>query len=233
MKAVLLAAGLGTRLQPITHTIPKCLVPIRGKPLLDYWLAMLVNLDDIEHIYINLHYYHEQVEAHLSKNWPNHKITTWYEEELMGTAGTLRENAKTLANSDLLVIHADNLSFFDMEHFLSAHHHRPRDTEMTMMLFHTDTPHLCGIVELDDQRRVVHMHEKVECPPGNLANGAVYIMAPGVIEYIVAEGMSDLSTQLIPKMLGRILGWLNDDYHRDIGNPESYRLAQADVEARK
>ena len=74
MKAILLAAGLGTRLKPLTNTIPKCLVPISGRPLLSYWLEKLANLG-INEILINVHYLAEQVENYISQSPYRDKIT--------------------------------------------------------------------------------------------------------------------------------------------------------------
>jgi mannose-1-phosphate guanylyltransferase len=91
MKALLLAAGLGTRLRPITEKIPKCLVPINGVPLLDIWLEKLSNIG-IEEFLINTHYLHQDVENFISKNKYKKKIKTTFEEKLLGTAGTLIKN---------------------------------------------------------------------------------------------------------------------------------------------
>ena len=97
---------------------------------------------------------------------------------------------------------------------------------MTMMLFKTDSPSSCGIVELSHDGRVLNMHEKVDNPPGDLANGAVYIFEPEILDWIVKHGVTDISAQVIPAFHGKIYSWLNDVYHRDIGTPESYALAQ-------
>ena len=99
-----------------------------------------------------------------------------------------------------------------------------------MMTFRTPTPQSCGIVELDAKGIVTAFHEKVCSPPGNLANGAVYIMDPEVLDAIDACGVEqpDISVHVIPQFIGRIFTFLNTVYHRDIGTPESY--AQAQVE---
>jgi mannose-1-phosphate guanylyltransferase len=80
---------------------------------------------------------------------------------------------------------------------------------------------------LDGENRVVAFHEKVSNPPGNLANGAVYVFEPEVIKDVAALGkpVVDLSTEIIPNYLGRILSVETSGYHRDIGNPESLRRA--------
>lgn len=228
MKAVLLAAGLGTRLRPITDHTPKCLVPINGQPLLDYWLEMLTDHSQIEHIYINLHYKAEQVREHIASKWSSQdNITCWYEPELLGTAGTLVENYQHIKDDDCLVIHADNFSLFSLNEFLQQH--QATNAAMTMMLFRTDHPQSCGIVELDENQKVIAMHEKVENPPGDLANAAVYVFSAQILEFIHSKKLTDISNEVIPACLGNIKGWLNSIYHRDIGTPESYKIANRDA----
>jgi mannose-1-phosphate guanylyltransferase len=229
MKTILLAAGEGRRLRPVTETLPKCLVPINGKPLIDYWLDELCLEKRVNEIYINLHYLAEQVEKHIINNWSHSsKLTCWHESTLLGTAGTLLANAQVLKNSRLLVVHADNLSRFDLQQFLAAHDNRPAHCKITMMVFKTDSPSSCGIVELENDT-VVAMHEKVKQPPGDLANGAVYIFEPSVLEWIEQHQASDISEQVIPAFLGKISPWENTNYHRDIGSPQSYQQAQIDA----
>tara|TARA_R110001583_G_scaffold131271_1_gene282993 strand:+ start:3552 stop:4244 length:693 start_codon:yes stop_codon:yes gene_type:complete len=228
MKAVLLAAGEGTRLRPLTLTIPKCLVPINGKALLDYWLEMLSPCDEIDEIFINVSYLKRQVIEHINTNWSHcNKITIWHEQKLLGTAGTLKANYNVIKNDDVIVIHADNLSQFSLSNFIACYHQRSKNIEVCMMLFETDSPKLCGIVELDKNGVVTAMHEKIEMPPSNLANGAVYIFSPNVMRQISNSHVTDISNHVIPNFLGEIIGWKNTDYHRDIGTPISYEKAQS------
>ncbi|WP_242618743.1 nucleotidyltransferase family protein [Alteromonas sp. KUL49] len=228
---MLLAAGFGTRLKPLTDNTPKCLVPINGRPLLDYWLDMLSTSPHVSEIFINTHYLSEQVEKHLNDHWAHlSNLTVWYEEILLGTGGTIRAHIPELADDDVMVIHADNLSSFDLKNFIEHHNNRPTHCEMSMMLFRTDTPSSCGIVELENNT-VTAMHEKVVNPPGNLANGAVYIFSPKVIDWLSTTAFCDISNDVIPMLLGKITAWTNTRYHRDIGTPESYTQAQIDFKA--
>jgi mannose-1-phosphate guanylyltransferase len=99
---------------------------------------------------------------------------------------------------------------------------------MTMLAFRTDDPRSCGILECDEQNLVRGFHEKAEHPPGNLANAAVYILEPEVVEFLIGLNKSfiDFSTEVIPHFAGRILAVETQGYHRDIGTPESLRLAE-------
>lgn len=230
MRALLLAAGLGTRLRPITDTIPKSLVPIHGIPLLDIWLARVFHAG-IERVVINLHYLPEQVRACVANSPWRDRIDLFDEPVLLGTGGTLAATRRLLGRGSVLVVHADNLSEIDLNAFQSAHQERPANCAMTMALFETDAPQTCGIVEQDEERRIVAMHEKVANPPGTLANAAVYIVEPEVIEMAVAltTPQIDISTQLIPALLGRIYSHEIIGYHRDIGTPQALAAAHSDI----
>ncbi|WP_315712795.1 MULTISPECIES: nucleotidyltransferase family protein [unclassified Bradyrhizobium] len=226
MRALLLAAGIGSRLRPLTNTTPKCLVRVHDRPLLDYWLDLVFE-GGIERALLNTHWLAEQVRAHVAQSRWRDRIDLVHEDELLGTGGTVLANRAWFGDQPFLVAHADNLTDFDVAGLLAAHRNRPPGCIMTMLAFRTDDPSSCGILELDDQQRVVAFHEKVKNPPGNLANGAVYVFDPAVIADIAALGkpVVDLSTEIIPNYLGRIFCVETSGYHRDIGNPESLRRA--------
>jgi mannose-1-phosphate guanylyltransferase len=231
--ALLLAAGEGTRLRPLTLQTPKCLVPILGRPLLGYWLELLDRGPRPAHIWVNTSYLADQVAAFLESSQTRHPelhITATFEEQLLGTAGTLVQLLPRLDPSrDLLLVHADNLSWFNLEAFLSAHANRPAGAEITMMTFETDAPQTCGIVELDEQGLVKAFHEKVANPPSNLANGAVYLLSAAARARIASLGpVFEFSTQVIPAFMGKVYCWQNTVYHRDIGNPQAYLAAQTE-----
>lgn len=232
MKALLLAAGLGTRLRPITDTVPKCLVPVLGKPLLAYWLDLLFEGGTSE-VLINTHYLPEQVRAFRESSPWRDRITLVHEIRILGTGGTMVANRAYFEDGPVLVAHADNLTRFPLAGFRRAHEARPRGAAMTMMTFDTDAPRSCGIVELDPRGLVVRFHEKVANPPGNRANGAVYIVENEVVEFASSLGKPfvDLSTEVIPHFLGRIAVFHNSWYHRDIGSIASLRAAERDYPA--
>jgi len=227
MRALLLAAGMGSRLRPLTDSVPKCLVEINNKPLLDYWIELLIR-GGITEILINLHYLHEKVRSHLEKYDLGVNITCVYEEELLGTGGTLLRNKDFFENRPLMLIHADNLSHFDLLAFIQKYEFREKDVEITMMTFKATNPEECGIVELDGKGIVVEFYEKVKNPPGNLANGAVYILSPSILDYLISLGKEeiDFSMEVLPHFLRRINTFHNDVYHRDIGTLESLLVAR-------
>jgi len=228
-KALLVAAGLGTRLHPLTQVLPKCLMPIAGRPLLALWLQMLCEAG-IGEIVVNLHHHAELVSDYIRRSPWADQVVLAPEQELLGTAGTLLRHRARFAEGPTLFAHADNLSLFDPRAFLAAHAARPGGCAMTMMSFVTDHPQSCGILTLDADGRVLQMDEKPQQPKGDLANAAVYLIEPEVIDFIASLGkpVVDFSTEVLPVFMGRIFSFHNADYHRDIGNPSSLALAQLD-----
>jgi mannose-1-phosphate guanylyltransferase len=216
LKALLLAAGLGTRLRPLTDVLPKCLMPINGTPLLGLWLARLCGAG-ITDVVVNLHHHAALVRAYVERSPFAAFVTLAEEPQLLGTAGTLTRHREHFAGAPVLFAHADNLSLFEPQQFAAAHRARAVTAAMTMMTFRTDTPRDCGIVRLDPHGTVIEFHEKTFDPPGDLANAAVYIVEPEVIEYARSRGASDFSTQVLPHFVGRIHTFHNSAYHRDIG----------------
>ena len=223
MRAVLLAAGLGTRLRPLTETVPKCLVPIKGKPLLDIWVESLLQAG-VERILVNLHYKHELVEDHIVNSVYREHVETVFEQELLGTAGTLVANRDFFQGEDGIFIHADNYSEVDLSQLLELHKRRPKNCLMTMLAFRTNTPQTCGILELDTQNILQKMYEKSPENHGNLANAALYVLSSELVASVTTE--NDFSNQVIPKLLKRIYVVETDKTYIDIGTPESYQRAQ-------
>lgn len=176
---------------------------------------------------VNLHYFADKVVDYIVKSGFKDFVYTVYEEKLLGTAGTLLKNRFFFGNEPLMLVHADNLSMFDVKAFIDRHHNRPVGCEITMMTFNTHTPESCGIVELDEYGVVQAFHEKVSNPPGNLANGAVYILEPSIFVFLEGLGKEviDFSTEVLPHYIGKIYTFHNDVYHRDIGTIKSYEAA--------
>jgi mannose-1-phosphate guanylyltransferase len=199
---------------------------------LEYWLQMLRNAG-VKPILINTHYFADSVLRFLNSLEYSSNISTVYEDNLLGTGGTLLKNREFFGNCQTMLIHADNLSKFNLLSFIQAHQQRPAKCEITMMTFVSKNPQSCGIVELDEYGVVQAFHEKTTNPPGNLANGAVYIIEPSVFTFLDSLGKEeiDFSTEVLPRYLGRINTFHNDVYHRDIGTVESYKSALVEFPA--
>ena len=230
MNVLLLAAGLGTRLRPFTDDWPKCLMPIQGRPLLEHWLESLRELE-VEHVWVNLHYMPDVVIDFLNQPQFVDWVSYIEEPESLGTAGTLRQLSAELGGATVMLIHADNWCQCDFRAYLNSHRNRADTTHITMMTFRTETPESCGIVEIDAQGLVQRFHEKVKNPPGNLANAAVYLVEPEIMEWLSRQtrSVTDFSTQVLPSFIGNINTWENTNVHRDIGTLESLIAAQSDT----
>ena len=223
MKAMLLSAGLGLRLRPITDQIPKCLVPIKGVPLLQIWLESL-NKANIGPFLVNTHYLSEQVEDFIEQGGFKSQVTLVHEPQLLGTAGTLRFNLDFFNDQDGFFAHADNYCLADFDEFLTVHKNRPKGCLLTMMVFETNEPEKCGIVELDNQGVVLNFYEKVLNPPGNLANGAIYLLSSEFLKTFKNQfkNAKDFSLDVIPHFMGKIFTYKTTTKIVDIGTITNY-----------
>jgi mannose-1-phosphate guanylyltransferase len=228
-KALLLAGGLGTRLRPITETVPKCLVPVAGRPMLDYWLDALEKAG-IGEVLLNTHHHRDQVREWIAQANATRsvQVTEAWEPELLGSAGTVHANRSWADDADeIVVIYADNLSTVDLARVLAFH--RSHDDPMSMILFRTPYPKQCGIASLDDRGLVTAFVEKPEYPESDLANAGLYVVSGDAWREIADMGAFDFGFDVIPRFVGRMRGMPFDGYHRDIGNHEALAAANADA----
>ena len=225
-KAFLLAAGLGTRLRPLTDKIPKCLVSVCGKPLLGWWID-LMERHGIKEVLINLHHLSEQV-VEFVDSYPNKiKFHFSYEKKLLGSAGTLRENKAFVKNEyDFFILYADNLTNYDLTLF--SEFHKKMNRPFTMALFKTDNPKACGIAELDENDIVLSFEEKPKFPKSDLANAGLYIARPEIIDLIPDLEITDIGFHLLPQLTGKMAGWRSSDYLIDVGTKDN--LNKANIE---
>jgi len=235
MKAFLLAAGKGTRLRPYTDTIPKCLIPIHGTPLLEIWLTLLAR-HGIREALVNIHHHADQVTAVLPglEKKTGVRVTPFYETRLLGSGGTLWTNRTFVADTEAFVIaYADNLTNLDLGRMVRYHReHQTRGGVMTMGLFHAPTPSACGIATLDGEDRITAFIEKPESPESDLANAGIYVASPDIFTYFPARSDStevlDLGFHVLPLLAGTMYGYLIREYIKDIGTIAALQAALAD-----
>jgi mannose-1-phosphate guanylyltransferase len=228
-KAIILAGGLGTRLRPLTDTLPKCLVPIAGRPLLDYWVDALVEAG-VREARVNNHAHADQVRAYVNavSSSGRLKLEEFYEPTLLGSAGTIAANADLADGaSEVIIIYADNFSDADLKAMLAFH--RSHDDPFTMLLFRASNPRACGIAELDGAGRVVSFVEKPQEPTSDLANGGVYIVDASAYQEIADMKAFDLGFEVLPRFVGRMRGWAWEGYHLDVGTHEALEKARRDA----
>jgi NDP-sugar pyrophosphorylase family protein len=232
-KAMILAAGEGTRLRPLTLNMPKAMVPIGGRPLLAHILAWLKRYG-ITEVGINLHYLGQNIIDHFGDGAAyGIKITYSQETTLLGTAGGVKKLAAFFAAQRFAVIYGDVLTDFDLSDMVNLHIKNKAD--ITIALSSVTNPHEKGIVDQDIDGRILGFTEKPT--PGteksNLANGGVYILEPEVLTFIPTTVPCDFGFDVFPDLLKKcrpIYGYqlAQDDFLIDIGNLQKYR--QADEE---
>jgi mannose-1-phosphate guanylyltransferase len=234
MKAFLLAAGRGTRLKPYTDSVPKCLIPIHGKPLLGIWLDHLGE-QAIDEVLINTHHHAHQVEAFVRgySRRQDIRIVLSNEPELLGSAGTILHCRDFVdSEDDFMILYADNLTNVNLKRFAAFHQTcREKKGILTMGLFHASNPASCGIAELDPDRKIVAFTEKPENPLSDLANAGIYMASREIFGYFPqappepSGSVLDFGHHVLPLLTGRMYGYPIAEYLRDIGTLESYRQA--------
>ena len=225
MKAFLLAAGLGTRLRPLTDTVPKCLVDIGGRTMLDIWLDALADAG-VDEVLLNTHHLADLVAGHVARRSGPPLVRLSHEPVLLGSAGTLRAGRDFVAGEEMfLVVYADNLTDFDLRLLVDAH--RSADVTATLSVFRAPRPSECGIVEVRDGR-VVGFVEKPAHPPGDLANAGIYAFSAGVLDEIQGPLPQDIGFDLLPRLVGRAaVVPLGDSFFLDIGTPAALERARS------
>jgi len=230
MKAFLLAAGLGTRLRPITETTPKCMLVIDGRPLLDIWLDAFYQAG-VDEVLVNLHHLPEVVRSHVANRAGPPRVRTSYEPSLLGSAGTLLTNRHWVDGEELfLACNADNLTDFDLRSL--AELHRSHGGIATLTVFHSDRPSAGGVVELDKSGTVIGFVEKPSKPASDLTNAGIYAFAPAVLDEIDETLPADIGYDLLPRLVGRARAITLEGYFRDVGTPEAFRRANQEWSAR-
>lgn len=223
MKAFLLAAGYGTRLRPVTGSIPKPLVEIGGRTLLDFWLDTLAAAGVTE-VLVNLHYLPELVRKHLDRRTGPPAVIARFEPELLGSAGTLRAARDWVQDDDFfLACHVDNLTDFDPKQLIEAHH-----GEATLTAFHSANPSAGGVIETDASHTMTGFTEKPADPVSDLVNAGIYAFAPSILDDIPEQTPSDIGYHLLPKLTGRAKVITIEGYFRDIGTLDSLQQARQD-----
>ena len=235
-KALVLAAGEGTRLRPLTLDRPKPMVPINGKPLLEHTVVWL-RQHGLKDIAINLHYRPEAILNHFGDGSAfDVRISYSHEEKILGTAGAVRKLNGFVDGGPLVVMYGDVLTNLDLGALLAFHGQallRDPLTRVTMSLYHVPNPTEVGLVGLDQNGRVTRFVEKPRPEEvfTDLANAGVLVIEPDIVDRIPPDTFYDFGEHLFPQLLQNgvsIYGWAisKDTYLLDIGTPEKYAQAQ-------
>ena len=224
MKALLLAAGEGTRLRPHTDDRPKPMVPIAGVPMIDFALTWL-RRHGVSEVAINLHYKPARLVEHVGTGERfGLRIVYSHESELLGSAGALRPLRDYFATAaEFVVLYGDVLTNFPLSDALQKH--RSSQADLTMVLTTVDDPTRAGIAEVGEDGRILRFVEKPK--PNEVfsswANAGVYVCGPRVLDFVGETESRDFGRHVIPAMLDAgalVAGVPTKALVIDMGSPE-------------
>lgn len=223
MNAVVLAAGKGARLGELMKSLPKPLLPIDGKPILEHNIEWC-RKNGVDKIFINLHHLPEAIRAHCGdgSKW-GVSIAYKQEDSLLGTSGAVKNFERELGGEPFLVLYGDNWVDYDLA--AMARRHAAEKADMSLAVFQLEDVRSSGVATLDAADRVVEFIEKPARGGGGWANMGVYVMNPALLADI-SPGFSDFGKDVIPRLIrqGRkILGLKMDHKVKAVDTPALYR----------
>lgn len=223
MKAFLLAGGLGERLRPLTLTMPKCLVPVNGAPLLDLWLDLCV-AHGVTDVLLNVSQHPALVREYLQRRSGPPRVRLLIEDAPRGTAGTVAAaRAFVEGEEDFWIFYSDMLTDVDLTEMAARHYQH--DGVMTMGLFHAPVPTAVGIVDLAPDGRILGFTEKPTHPASDLANAGIYLARAELLSHIPDGPLVDFGHHVFPRLTGRMVGHVIEQFALDIGTPEALAMA--------
>jgi NDP-sugar pyrophosphorylase family protein len=229
LKAVLLAAGYGTRLAPLTHTVPKILVPIAGRPLLEHQLEYLA-ANGVDSVAMNVSHLADEVVAFLERTPQPVQVRVSREDEPLGTAGALLPLRDYLTES-FVVLYGDVVTDAPLRELMA--YHRDRGGIATLAYHVSDDTAGKGLLEVDEHDRVVGFTEKpTTAGPGRI-NAGIYVLEPAVLD-LVEPGHSDFGFDVWPAALARglpLYGRRLQGYVHDVGSAAAIEAVEREIAA--
>ncbi|MET7304021.1 mannose-1-phosphate guanyltransferase [Embleya sp. NPDC005575] len=232
MKAVVMAGGEGTRLRPMTSSMPKPLLPVVNRPIMEHVLRLLKR-HGLSETVVTVQFLASLVRNYFGDGEELGMTLTYANEETpLGTAGSVKNAEEALKDDTFLVISGDALTDFDLTALVE--YHRAKGAMVTVCLTRVPDPLEFGITIIDDEGRVDRFLEKPTWGQvfSDTVNTGIYVMEPEVFDYVAAGVSVDWSGDVFPKLLKEgkpIYGYVAEGYWEDVGTHESYLKAQADV----
>jgi NDP-sugar pyrophosphorylase family protein len=234
VKAFILAAGLGTRLRSLGLDVPKVMVPVGGKPLLEHHIELL-RRQGIRELIVNLHHLPDKITSYFGdgSRFDVH-ITYSREPELLGTAGAVKKMESALRDGTFIVMYGDNLVRIEFAPLVEFH--RGRKALATVTLFDSPEPWTGGMVETAADGRVTRFVEKPDRKSisTNLISAGILVAEPNVLDEIPKNEFCDFGRDVFPKLLAQgkpLFAMKPDAYVQDVGTPERLAKAQRDFES--
>jgi mannose-1-phosphate guanylyltransferase/phosphomannomutase len=232
MKAVVMAGGEGTRLRPMTSSMPKPLLPVVNRPIMEHVLRLLKRHGLTETV-VTVQFLASLVRNYFGDGEELGMHLTYANEEVpLGTAGSVKNAEDALKDDSFLVISGDALTDFDLTDLITFH--REKGAMVTVCLTRVPNPLEFGITIVDDEGKVERFLEKPTWGQvfSDTVNTGIYVMEPEVFDYVAADQSVDWSGDVFPQLLKEgkpIYGYIAEGYWEDVGTHDSYVKAQADV----
>jgi len=230
MKAVIMAGGFGTRLKPLTNKLPKPMVPVVNRPMMEH-ILLLLRKHRIHDITSLLFYHPEKIQGYFQdgSNWGVYMRYVVAEEDF-GTAGSVK-NAEDFLNDRFLVISGDVLTDFDLSQAVDFH--LEKKSLLTLVLTRVSNPLPFGVVIVNDRGEIVRFLEKPTWGQvfSDTVNTGIYIIEPEILEYIPSRTNFDFSKDLFPLLMQKgikLYGYIAEGYWKDVGDLREYQTAQID-----
>lgn len=226
MKAMVLAAGLGTRLRPLTYEITKPMVPVLDRPVMAHILDLLERHGCGE-VIANLHYFPDSIREHFGE-----RVSYRFEEELLGTAGGVRACADFFEDEPFLVISGDALTDIDLTAFIARHH--SSGGIATLAVKQVPDTREYGVVLRDREGRITGFQEKPEPDEAlsDLGNCGIYILDPEVFDYFPDRPFVDWANDVFPTLLANDVPFhIHEvgEYWNDVGSLAELRQGTFDA----
>jgi len=229
MKAVILSAGLGTRMQSEFPGIPKVMLPIDGKPILEHHVRNLKKFG-FDEFYINLHYFPEVIKNYFGdgKKW-GVEIIYSFEPEILGTSGAL-VNFKKYLTQTFVVLYGDVYTTLDFQKFLGFH--KRKKSKATLLVHTTDHSEDSDLVKIDEEGKIIKLYLKPHPKPAtdtSLSSAAIYILEPEILKFLPTETPSDFMRDLFQRLLKKkieMYGYQSEEFTKDVGTPERYETVK-------
>jgi len=232
MKAVVMAGGFGTRIQPLTNSRPKPMLPIINRPMMEHTMMTLKELGITE--FIVLLYFKPDIIKDYFKDGSDFGINITYvlPDDDYGTAGAVKLAQEYIGDDNFIIISGDLVTDFDFQKIFD--YHSQKESKLTITLTSVENPLEFGVVIANEEGRIEKFLEKPSWGEvfSDTINTGIYVIEPEILDYIPAHQNFDFAKDLFPLLMQEgvpLMAGYAEGYWRDVGNPESYRDVYDDI----